>query len=101
MSDGGLAQFLARVSQEPALQAQLRGCSPVEAAELARELGHSVRVGDLLRYESRAFAWQLTDAEYELVVRLVRQRRHWWQHCWPQVADPAPDPAASPLSTSV
>lgn len=53
---------------------------PVEAAELARELGHSVRVGDLLRYESRAFAWQL---------------------CWPQVADPAPDPPASPLSPSV
>ncbi len=74
---------------------------PVEAAELARELGHSVRVGDLLRYESRAFAWQLTDAEYELVVRLVRPRRHWWQLCWPQVADPAPDPPASPLSPSV
>jgi len=37
-----------------------------------------MRVGDVLSYESRAFAWQFCDEEYELVARLVRPRRHWW-----------------------
>jgi len=84
MSEEGLARFLARVGQDPALQSRLRRCSVVEAAQLALELGEPVRIGDLLRYESRAFAWQLTDDEYELVARLVRPRRHWWHRCWPE-----------------
>jgi hypothetical protein len=84
MSEKGLGRFLARVGQDPALQARLRRCSVVEAAQLALELGEPVRIGDLLRYESRAFAWQLTDDEYELVARLVRPRHHWWHRCWPE-----------------
>ena len=83
MSQEGLARFLSRVAQDPALQLRLSHCTAVEAAALAAELGEPVSCGDLLRYESRAFAWQLTDAEYELVARLVRTRRHWWQCCWP------------------
>ena len=54
----------------------------MEAAALARSLGFEVSCGDLLRYESRAFAWQLSDREYELIARLQRPRRHWWQQCW-------------------
>ena len=92
MSQEGLARFLARVGEDPALQARLHRCSAVEAAELAAELGEPVSCGDLLRYESRAFAWQLTDAEYELVARLVRARRHWWQHCWPTMPPPLREP---------
>ena len=84
MSQEGLAAFLAEVQQDPALQARLRRCSAVQAAALAIQLGYSVRCGDLLRYESRAFAWQLSDAEYELVARLTRPRSHWWHSCWPE-----------------
>ena len=87
MSEMGLAQFLDRVSEEQHLQERLRQCSAQDAAEMAEKLGYQVRIGDLLRYESRAFAWQLTDAEYELVARLVRPRRHWWQCCWPDVEE--------------
>lgn len=83
MSEEALARFLAQVAGDPALQQRLQLCSSIQAAELAQQLGHPVRCGDLLRYESRAFAWQLSDAEYELVARLVRPRRHWWQTCWP------------------
>ena len=91
MSQRGLGNFLTRVSHEPALQARLRSCSVVEAAELAQNLGFAVCCGDLLRYESRAFAWPLSDGEYELVARLQTARRHWWQACWPQPA-PAEEP---------
>ena len=84
MSQGGLADFLARVNAEPALQSRLNRCNVVQAAALAQSLGFAVCCGDLLRYESRAFAWQLSDAEYELVARLQAPRRHWWQACWPE-----------------
>jgi len=83
LTQEALARFLAQVAEDPALQKRLQFCSPIQAAELAQQLGHPVRCGDLLRYESRAFAWQLSDAEYELVARLIRPRRHWWQGCWP------------------
>lgn len=82
MSHEALAAFLAQVNQEPALQSRLSRCSVVEAAALAQSLGHDVRCGDLLRYESRAFAWQLSDAEYELIARLQHRRLHWWQRCF-------------------
>ena len=82
MSQQELGAFLAQVKQDPALQMRLSHSSAVEAAALAQSLGHSVRCGDLLRYESRAFAWQLSDAEYELIARLQHPRRHWWQQCW-------------------
>lgn len=83
MSQQALGQFLEHVAAEPALQQQLRQCSVVEAAQLAASLGFAVNCGDLMRYESRAFAWQLTDREYEVLARLTRARRHWWQTCWP------------------
>ena len=89
MSQAALAAFLAAVRRDPALQARLRRCNPVQAAAMAQELGHAVRCGDLIRYESRAFAWQLSDAEYELVARLQAPRPHWWQRCWPQQGDTA------------
>ena len=82
MSQEDLGAFLAHVQCEPPLQSRLSSCSVVEAAALAQSLGYSVRCGDLIRYESRAFAWQLSDAEYELVARLQIKRRHWWQTCW-------------------
>ncbi len=87
MSQEGLAAFLAAVSRDPALQLRLVHCNPVQAAAMAQELGHAVRCGDLIRYESRAFAWQLSDAEYELVARLQMPRSHWWQRCWPRERD--------------
>mgnify|MGYP006282225977 CR=1 FL=1 len=83
MSSEGFHQFLARVRNDPVLQKRLRDCSPAEAAALAQSLGYAVRCGDLVRYESRAFAWQLSDHEYDWVVRLQRVRQHWWQMCWP------------------
>ena len=83
MSQAELGKFLADVSHERALQEQLRQCSPIEAAQLAQSLGYWVCCGDLLRYESRAFAWQLSDREYELIARLQHPRNHWWQMCWP------------------
>lgn len=82
MSQQGLAAFLSRVNQEPDLQRQLGRLNAPEAAQMAVGLGYDVCCGDLLRYESRAFAWQLSDAEYDLIARLQRQRRHWWQACW-------------------
>ena len=82
MSQVSLGHFLARVAQERELQHRLRRCSVVEAAALAQSLGFDVRCGDLLRYESRAFAWPLSDNEYELLARLQRPRPHWWQRCW-------------------
>jgi predicted ribosomally synthesized peptide with nif11-like leader len=85
MSLEDLRGFLAQVRGDQALQARLRRCSAPEAAAMAQELGYSVRCGDLLRYESRAFAWQLSDAEYDVLARLQRPRRHWWQACWPDV----------------
>ncbi len=88
MSQQGLNQFLAQVRTDPALQGRLSRCTVVEAAALAQALGCPVCCGDLLRYESRAFAWQLSDAEYELVARLQRPRRHWWQTCWPPATQP-------------
>lgn len=91
MSPLDLGKFLARVRHEPDLQNRLSSCSVVEAAQLAQSLGYCVCCGDLLRYESRAFAWQLSDLEYELVARLQTSRRHWWQACWPQ-----PDPREEP-----
>lgn len=96
MSQAGLAAFLAQVRGDPALQARLRRSSPVQAAAMAQELGHAVCCGDLIRYESRAFAWQLSDAEYELVARLQQARSHWWQRCWPPgCADPGTGDAST------
>ena len=82
MSQLALAAFLSLVNQDHELQARLGRCGVVEAAALAQSLGFRVRCGDLLRYESRAFAWQLSDAEYELIARLQHPRRHWWQAYW-------------------
>jgi hypothetical protein len=95
LSQADLGLFLAHVSHEPALQAQLRHCSPTEAAQLARSLGYEVGCGDLLRYESRAFAWQLSDREYELIARLQHPRRHWWQMCWPVAPETKPKRSGS------
>lgn len=63
MGQEGLAGLLSRVGQDPARRARLRCRTAVEAAELAGELGEPVWSGDLLRDESRAFAWQLSDGE--------------------------------------
>jgi hypothetical protein len=82
MSQEGLAAFLRDVNQKPSVQRQLASLGCVEAANLAHHLGYDVCCGDLLRYESRAFAWQLSDAEYELIARLQHPRRHWWQRCF-------------------
>ena len=90
MSQAALGRFLAQVAQDQNLQRRLRRCSPVEAAALAQDLGHDVRCGDLLRYESRAFAWQLSDRDYELIARLQQPRRHWWQMCWPAAPSAKP-----------
>ena len=43
MSQAGLAAFLAAVRRDPALQARLHHCDPVQAAALAQELGHALR----------------------------------------------------------
>ena len=82
MSQQALAAFMTRVSRDAALQQRLSRLDAPGAAQLAQRLGYAVCCGDLLRYESRAFAWQLSDAEYELIARLQCRRRHWWQACW-------------------
>lgn len=77
--------FLRRVGTDTALRQRLGSSDPTAAAELARQLGFEVTVGDLVRYKARSTTWQLSDEELEVVVAWEpKGQPYWWQLTWPE-----------------
>lgn len=78
-----LNAFLRQVAGSPPLQTRLSACDAAAAAELARDLGFDVTVGDLIRYKARATSWQLRDDELAVVAQWQpRDQPFWWQKIW-------------------
>ncbi len=75
--------FLERVRSDASLRQELRGSDAAGAAALAARAGFHVTVGDLVRHQSRATTWQLSDDELAVVAAWQPKHRvHWWQCVW-------------------
>jgi len=75
--------FLAKARSDESLQDELRRSDAAGAAALAARAGFDVTVGDLVRHQSRATTWQLSDEELAVVASWQpKHRAHWWQCIW-------------------
>jgi len=75
--------FLAKACSDEDLRNELRESDAEGAAALAARAGFDVTVGDLVRHQSRATTWQLSDDELAVVASWQPKHRvHWWQCIW-------------------